>query len=265
MQKMENPEISGEEYQQGTLFGYEIREYLLEKWDRTCAYCGKKDVPLEIEHIDPKSKGGSNRISNLALACKPCNQKKNNLPVEEFLKGNPELLRRIKSRAKAPLRDAAAVNSTRWALFKRLKATSLAVEVGSGGLTKFNRSQQKLEKTHWLDASCVGRSTPERLIVKDVYPLQIQAMGHGSRQMCRVDRYGFPRTGPKGPKTVKGFQTGDMVTAIVTKGKKIGRYMGRVAVRASGSFNIKTKDATVQGISYRYCEKIHAVDGYTYY
>ena len=264
MQKMENPEISGEEYQQGTLLGYEIREYLLEKWDRTCAYCGKKDVPLEIEHIDPKSKGGSNRISNLALACKPCNQKKNNLPVEEFLKGNPELLRRIKSRAKAPLRDAAAVNSTRWALFERLKATGLAVEVGSGGLTKFNRFQQKLEKTHWLDASCVGRSTPERLIVKDVYPLQIKAMGHGSRQMCRVDKYGFPRTGPKGPKTVKGFQTGDMVTAIVTRGKKIGRYMGRVAVRASGSFNIKTKDATVQGISYRYCEKIHAVDGYTY-
>ena len=265
MQQMEKPEISGIEYQQGTLVGYEVREYLLEKWDRTCAYCGKKDVPLEIEHIKPKSKGGSNRISNLALACRACNQEKNNMPIEEFLKGKPELLKRIKSKAKASLKDAAAVNSTRWALFERLKATGLSIEVGSGGLTKFNRSKQQPQKMHWLDAACVGKTTPEKLIIKDVYPLQIKAMGLGSRQMCRVDKYGFPRTKAKGQKVVRGFQTGDMVTAIVTKGKKIGQYIGRVAVRTSGSFNIKTEDSTVQGISWKYCRKIHAVDGYTYF
>ena len=31
---MENAEISGVEYQQGELQGYEVREYLLEKWGR---------------------------------------------------------------------------------------------------------------------------------------------------------------------------------------------------------------------------------------
>jgi 5-methylcytosine-specific restriction endonuclease McrA len=61
-QKMENPEVSGVEYQQGTLLGYEVREYLLEKWGRECAYCTDKDTPLQIEHIDPKANGGSNRI-----------------------------------------------------------------------------------------------------------------------------------------------------------------------------------------------------------
>jgi 5-methylcytosine-specific restriction endonuclease McrA len=50
-QAMQNPEISGVEYQQGELAGYELREYLLAKWDRTCAYCGAKDVPLQVEHI----------------------------------------------------------------------------------------------------------------------------------------------------------------------------------------------------------------------
>jgi len=76
MQVMENPEISGVEYQQGTLAGYEVREYLLNKWNRECSYFGAKDVPLQIEHIHSKACGGSNRVSNLALACQPCNQKK---------------------------------------------------------------------------------------------------------------------------------------------------------------------------------------------
>jgi hypothetical protein len=54
---MQDAEISGVGYQQGTLAGYEIREFLREKWDRTCAYCGAKDTPLEIEHIQPARKG----------------------------------------------------------------------------------------------------------------------------------------------------------------------------------------------------------------
>ncbi len=68
-QLMQNPEIGGVEYQQGQLQGYEIREYLLEKGGRKCADCGLVDAPLEVEHIIPKSWGGSNRVSNLTLAC----------------------------------------------------------------------------------------------------------------------------------------------------------------------------------------------------
>jgi RRXRR protein/HNH endonuclease len=68
-QQMHHPEISGISYQQGTLFGYAVREYLLEKWQRTCVYCGAKGVPLQIEHLVPKSRGGSDRASNLTLAC----------------------------------------------------------------------------------------------------------------------------------------------------------------------------------------------------
>ncbi len=64
-QAMQNPEISGVEYQQGTLQGYEIREYLLEKFGRKCVYCGEEDIPLQVEHIIPKTRGGSNRVSNL--------------------------------------------------------------------------------------------------------------------------------------------------------------------------------------------------------
>jgi len=57
-QKMQNPEIKGVEYQQGELQGYKVREYLLDKWGRKCAYCGKTDVALQLEHIVPKSRAG---------------------------------------------------------------------------------------------------------------------------------------------------------------------------------------------------------------
>ena len=66
-QALEHPEISGTEQQQGSLFGYEVGEYLLEKWGRKCAYCDATGLPLEIDHIHPRSKGGSDRLSNLTI------------------------------------------------------------------------------------------------------------------------------------------------------------------------------------------------------
>ena len=128
-QLMQNAEIAGVAYQQGELAGYEVREYLLEKWNRTCAYCGEKDVPLEVEHIIPTARGGSDRVSNLTLACVPCNQKKGTQTATEF--GFPQ----IQAQARLPLKDAAAVNATRWALYHQLCATGLPVEVGTGGRT----------------------------------------------------------------------------------------------------------------------------------
>ena len=263
-QKMENPEVSGTEYQQGTLFGYEVREYLLEKYNRTCQYCSAKDIPLEVEHIVPKSKGGSNRVSNLTLSCRKCNQRKGNQLIEEFLKRQPELLNKILAAAKKPLRDAAAVNATRWALFRQLKSTGLPVEAGSGGRTKYNRTRLELPKTQWLDAACVGASTPEKLKIQVGEPLQLKATGHGTRQMCRTDKYGFPCRYVPRYTFVEGFQTGDIVKAVVTKGKKTGTYVGRVAVRSTGSFNISTPNGLIQGISHRYCSIVHGKDGYSY-
>jgi hypothetical protein len=264
LQQMEHPEIAGVEYQQGTLQGYEAREYLLEKWNRQCAYCGVNDLPLQVEHIQPRANGGTNRISNLTLACEKCNQKKGTLDIAVFLKKKPDLLKRIQAQAKVPLKDAAAVNSTRWALFERLKAIGLPIECGSGGLTKFNRTTRNLPKQHWIDAACVGKSTPEQLQTKQVIPLLITAQGHGSRQMCNVDKIGLPCSKPKGTKYVRGFQTGDITKAIVTTGKKQGTYVGRVLVRSTGSFDLRTKQGRITGLNVRFFTHLHRSDGYSY-
>ncbi len=262
MQLMRKPDIQGREYQQGTLAGYETREFLLEKWGRQCAYCQVLDVPLQIEHIHPRAKGGSNSISNLTLSCEKCNTKKGARDIKDFLKKDPSKLEKILKQAKRPLADAAAVNTTRFALLEVLKATGLPVETASGGLTKFNRSQHNLVKTHWLDAACVG--TTPKLIIKGVKPLLIAANGHGSRQSCRTDKFGFPSRHVPREKIHFGFQTGDIVKSFVTTGKKIGNYVGKVAIRSSGSFNVSTKNGLVQGISHKFCKRIHAKDGYSY-
>ena len=115
MQLLEHPDIAGVAYQHGTLAGYELRQYLLEKWTRQCAYCDKQDVSLQIDHIIPTSYGGSKRVSNLTLACGRCNQHKGSRDIRDFVKDDTRL-QRILAHAKAPLRDAAAVNGTRWAL-----------------------------------------------------------------------------------------------------------------------------------------------------
>jgi 5-methylcytosine-specific restriction endonuclease McrA len=259
-QALQNPELSGVEYQHGELAGYEVREYLLEKWQRRCAYCGVEHVPLEVEHIVARDRGGSHRVSNLTLACRECNQAKSNRSVEEFLAGKPAILERILAQAKAPLKDAAAVNATRWELFRRLKETGLPLETGTGGRTKFNRTRLGLPKAHWVDAACVGAGTPERLQVAGARPLLVRAMGRGRRRRCNPDRFGFPRGHAGREKAFFGFRTGDLVRAVVPKGKQAGTHVGRVGVRSTGSFRVDNSD----GISWRHCRLLHRLDGYEY-
>lgn len=263
-QVMQNPEIRGVDYQQGELQGYEVREYVLEKWGRKCAYCGADNVPLEVEHIIPRSRSGSDRVSNLTLACHECNLEKDNLTAEEYGALKRKDFSHITQQAKAPLKDTAAVNATHWSLYERLKAMGLPIETGSGGRTKYNRTRLGLPKTHWLDAACVGASTPDHLGVSGITPLAIKATGHGVRQTAQPDKFGFPKGHRQRPKHYFGFQTGDMARAVVTSGKKAGTYVGRVAVRATGSFNIQTSDGTVQGLHYRFFHPIHRADGYHY-
>lgn len=265
MQLMQNPELSGVAYQQGALAGYEVREYLLDKFDRTCAYCDRNDVPLQMEHIQSKARGGSSRVSNLTLACGPCNRKKAARDIRDFLAKEPARLARILKQAKAPLRDAAAVNATRWALLGTLKKTGLPVEPGTGGRTKWNRSRLGIVKTHALDAACVG-------VARDVQgtnvpTLRVKCAGRGSRCKTRLNKYGFPRAYLTRKKTAYGFRTGDMVAATVPAGKNKGVYKGRVAVRMTGSFNIQSGISgapAVQGISHKHCRILQRADGYGY-
>jgi hypothetical protein len=104
-----------------------------------------------------------------------------------------------------------------------------------GGRTKYNRARLGIAKTHALDAACVG-------------------------EVGTLVGWHFPRGYCMRPKSVRGFKTGDMVRAEVPNGKQAGIHVGRVAVRASGSFTVGTAD----GINAKYCKLLDRADGCGY-
>ena len=218
-QLLQHPTIEGLMYQRGTLFGTELRHYLLAKWEHCCAYCQTTGVPLEIDHVVPQGRGGSDRVANLVITCRPCNQQKGDQSTQDFLADRPEVLARVQAQRKAPLKDAA----------------------------------------------CCGASTPEQLRLLHVRPWFISASGRQRRQMCNVDKRGFPVGKPKGPSRVRGFRTGDLVKAICLPHLRAkGVHVGRVLVRTRGIFDLQTKHGLVKDIPARCCQSLQQADGYAY-
>ena len=261
MQRMENAEIAGIAYQRGSLYHYEVMEYLLEKHHRACAYCGITDVPFERDHIVPRSQGGSNRISNLVLSCRPCNQAKGAQSLEQFLIHHPAKLAAIKKQLKTPLHDAAAVNTTRNALFEALLQTRLPVATGSGAQIKLNRQCYNVDKEHCLDAACVGDITGYRNTI--AYVIQIAYQGRGTYQRAISDAYGFPKAHRPKSKHVCGFQTGDLARITQRGTAHVLKRQVRVAVRSSGSFNYRDGNR-YSTANWKNCHKLQCNDGYGY-
>ncbi|MFI1359451.1 RNA-guided endonuclease IscB [Streptomyces sp. NPDC020898] len=139
--------LNGAEYEQGTLAGTNARSYLHTKWNSSCAYCDATGLPLNIDHLRPRSRGGSSRISNLVLACAPCNQAKSSKPVEVFLAHRPDRLAKILQQARTPLQGAAVMNAIRQQLTEALDTLDRPVHAWSGEETKATRSVMGLAKT----------------------------------------------------------------------------------------------------------------------
>jgi 5-methylcytosine-specific restriction endonuclease McrA len=224
-QKMQNPEVSGVSYQQGQLQGYLLREYLLAKWQRQCAYCQTSGVPLQVEHLVPKSRGGSDRASNLVIACDACNKRKGTRTAEEF--GYPD----IQAQARMPLKDAAHVSSIKTAVVKPLAQQfgSERVAVTYGYETKYQRIQVlNLPKSHANDAVAIACEIGE--IVKpgsSVY--QIRCIPRGNYQLYNGKRSEHTAWAPR---KVKGWKLYELVEA---KGQ-LGYIGGR---RVKGAFVVK--------------------------
>ncbi len=202
-----------------------VREHLLAKWQRQCAYCQTSGVPLQVEHLIPKSRGGSDRASNLVIACDLCNKRKGSRTAEEF--DYPE----IQAQARVPLKDAAHVSSIKTVVVKLLAQQFRAerVAVRYGYETNYQRIQVlNLPKSHANDAVAIACAVGERVIpTQQIY--QIRCVPRGNYQLFN-GKHSEHKVWV--PRKVKGWKLYELVEA---KGQ-IEFIGGR---RLKGSFLVK--------------------------
>ncbi len=232
-QKMQNPEIQGQEYQQGQVEGYHLREYLLYKWHHKCVYCGVSETQLQIEHLIPRSRGGSDRASNLAIACEACNLKKGNQTAAEF--GFPE----VQVQARTPLKDAAHVSSIKTWVLEELKHHfgSERVQSTYGYETKYKRIQVlHLPKSHTNDAIAIACAVGE-VVQPAASIFHHRCVPHGNYQL-----YNGVRSEHKvwAAKKLRGWKLYELIEA-----KGVVGYIG--GRRIQGAFVMKVV-ATGKGI-----------------
>lgn len=243
-----------------------VRTRLQAKWNSTCAYCGATGVRLNVEHVRPRSRGGSSRISNLVLACVPCNRAKGSESVEDFLAHRPEQLATVLGQIESPLDDAAAMNALSPRLSEALNALGKPVHCWSGRLTKTNRDFCGMRKTHTLDALSVGRldrESGDRIVRFSGRVLVAKATGRGSYARTTPDRYGFPRLRRSRTKQHFGFVTGDLVRATLPTGTWAGTWTGRVSVRARGQHSVTVPVGRIN-VSHKHLSLLQRGDGYQY-
>ena len=159
-QLMQNPDIKGAEYQRGTLYGWQLRHYIFARDRWQCQYCDKphtKNRTLTLDHIIPESRGGPTVVGNLVTACKQCNTKKTNTPLDAFLAKKPKLAAKIQQQVDklVPLTPAGHLNSVMPAVLQVLESTQLPVTTSDGASTAYTRKQLGIPKTHVNDAACL--------------------------------------------------------------------------------------------------------------
>ncbi|MGC9541811.1 RNA-guided endonuclease IscB [Streptomyces sp. UG1] len=258
--------LNGVEYTQGPLAGTNTRAYLQAQWNNSCAYCDATGVPLNIEHLTPRSRRGSNRISNLVLACVPCNRSKGSQRVESFLAHRPGRLAQILQQVKTPLRDASAMNATRWQLIEALGTLGRPVHTWTGEGTRNNRNATGLTKTHTLDALCIGpldHESGDAIVRFPQHVLVAKATGRGSYARTTPNRYGFPRLRRARTKRHFGYVTGDLVRAVMPTGRWAGTWTGRISVRARGQHSLTTPLGRIN-VSHWHLKFLQRGDGYGY-
>ena len=225
IQKIKNPDIEGEQYQQGEQLGFwNVREYVLWRDGYKCqGKKGCKNKILNVHHIESRKTGG-NSPSNLITLCESCHK--------DYHAGKLKLnLKRGQS-----FRDAAFMGIMRWTFYNRLKEIYSNVKITYGYITKNTRIQNNLPKEHRIDALCIsGNPNVKRLD----YWYYIKQVRRHNRQIHKANILkGGKKKLNQAPYLVKGFRLFDKVKY---KGEECFIF-GR---RSSGYFDLRKLDGTV--------------------
>ena len=266
-QLLQNPNIKGLEYQHGTLFGWQLRHYILHRDAWQCRYCDKHGTeknPLELDHVVPKAKSGPSVVGNLLTACHRCNQKKGNRDVEDFLANDPARLDDVRFQLQqiVPLTVAGQLNSVMPAILQALEDTGLPAVTSDGATTSYTRRQLGMLKSPVNDAACIDQ--PDSVVDLTTYTTVLKRQSRHRRQSINCDESGSP-TGTKfpaysrlprarqgyttppahsvGPRRLRGIASGDLVRIQHHSGRC---YTGRATLGLTDG-SIKIKGGSAEG------------------
>ena len=237
IQKIKNPEIEGEGYQQGEQLGFwNVREYVLFRDGHVCQACKgrSKDLILNVHHIESRKTGGD-APGNLITLCEACHKAYHAGKLKQF-----------SPRRGASFRAETFMGIMRWTVLNRLRERhpELPVTNTYGYLTKHKRIVAGLPKTHCTDAFCIAGVLDAKR--RGEYLFQKQTRRH-NRQIHKLTILkGGVRKRHQAPYLVHGFRLFDKV---LCKGE-VGFIFGR---RSSGAFDVRRLDGTKisAGISYK--------------
>lgn len=225
-QKLQNPDIAGEEYQKGVTEGYDnVRAYVFARDKYTCQICKKREGILQTHHMKQKKDGGSDRPDNLTTVHKKCH--------EDFHKG----LIKHKFRKPKEYKIETQVTVLKDYIVNELKK-DFKVEITFGYITKRNRMRLNLPKSHCFDAVAICN------------PRKVERINNLFRRVCVTQRRYQMTKGVRSEKklpngTLFGFRQWDK---ILYK-NKIAFIKGR---RSSGYFNICDIDGNSISQSVKY-------------
>lgn len=216
--------ISGKDYQNGEMKGWNTREYVLFRDDHECQHCHGKsgDNILEVHHLESRKTGGDSP-TNLLTLCHTCHKKYHNGEIE------------LKQKRGEKYNDTAFMGIMRWSLYHRLEKIYNDVELTYGYITKNNRIRHGLSKEHYNDAYCIAHNFNAEPLDKVTYQRKVRCH---NRQIHKAN---FLKGGKKklnqAPYIVKGFRLFDKVRFLNQDCFIFGR-------RSTGYFDLRKLDGT---------------------
>ena len=217
-QKMRNPDIESEEYQQGLTSGFENAKAFVRWRDgNRCRNCNGKsgDKKIEVHHIHPRKSGGTNHPNNLVCLCHTCHTKHHNegLKLKNF---------KLDRKTALSMRDAAAMNITADRIVEevRKKFPSIKVNRTFGYITKMNRIRHGIPKSHTNDALVISgnfKSVPcEQTVI-------VRQVRRHNRQLHKTNPKKGVRRSNQAAYLVNGFALNDYVEFEGKRGFISGR------------------------------------------
>jgi hypothetical protein len=252
-QKMMNPDIKGEEYQQGQTLGYhDVRYFVFARDKYTCQVCKKsKDKIFNTHHIIYRSHGGSDRADNLITVCTDCHTHENHQKGKVFWRWM------VEGKKLPSYKEGAFMNIFRQRVFRKYPQAKITY----GSITTPRRKELGLGKTHYNDAIAIsgiediGSNTDNTFKIKQ-FRKKKRSLHEATARKGRKTPNTTQKRNSKNTRYQNGFYLNDKVRAFGKVGFISGFASSGCYIKDIEENYITIPDKKYKQVSYKHIESI---------